>query len=62
MKKTPSRFLENPPSNGGISRKANTGVAIAKQLTKAKLSPREARAWRKDLEKAHKTLKPPCFK
>jgi 5-bromo-4-chloroindolyl phosphate hydrolysis protein len=46
----------------GISKKANMGGAIAKQLTKAKLSPQEVRAWRKDLEEAHKTLKPPCFK
>jgi antitoxin (DNA-binding transcriptional repressor) of toxin-antitoxin stability system len=35
---------------------------LAAILRKNKLSPQEARAWRKDLRNAHKILKPPVDK
>jgi hypothetical protein len=38
--------------------KVCTSRDLAKALAKAKLSDEEAKAWRRDLHKARKTLKP----
>jgi antitoxin (DNA-binding transcriptional repressor) of toxin-antitoxin stability system len=44
---------------GPAREKVCRGRDLADVLTEASLPPNEARAWRRDLERARKTLKPP---
>ena len=47
------------PNEAPFDVKACTGRELAEALGKVELSPENAKAWRKDLERARKKLKPP---